>query len=441
MLKNKVLHSCRLLVKDGVLFSFDGKCYQALSEAKVKQMISAVCRNELEEYGRFEIVTGALNFILSEPNIQILEDIENQKILTFQNGNLDIETGVFTSHDPNIFTTYALQCNYIPHSYEAMCPVFDKFLWDISSGDSLIIARIWEMLGYCLVPDIGAKIGFVLQGRKHSGKSLMCNFLESIFPRAVISALDVHNFSKQFALSELEGKALCISADMPAEPLNRKDVSIIKKLSGNDLLSAAKKYESNRQFRFGGKLILVSNHQILSRTDDDAFWDRLVAIPFPNTIPRERQDANLLYQLISEKDSIVSKAINAYWELKKRSYHFSGDYLLNSGSFLLDSAESGRNDMKPLIQDFLLKNYETAPYDEVVFMSDAHAMFEQMVGPVYLNQFGLHFGNMAIGILRAVKDKVRKKGETNATSCLRGMRLKNHNNCKGENSNGKKEVC
>lgn len=81
--------------------------------------------------------------------------------------------------------------------------------------------------------------------------------------------------------------------------------------------------------------------------------------------------------------------------------------------------------MKPLIQDFLLKNYETAPYDEVVFMSDVHAMFEQMVGTVYLNQFGLHFGNMAIGILRAVKDKVRKKGETNATSCLRGIRLKN----------------
>lgn len=317
MLKNKVLNSCRLLVKDGVIFSFDGRSYQSLSEAKVRQLISTVCSRELEEYGRFEIVIGTLNFILSEPSIQLLESVENRKILTFQNGNLDVETGAFTGHDPSIFTTYALQCNYISHG--AVCPVFDKFLYDITSGDLAITARIWEMLGYCLVPDIGAKVGFVLQGRKHSGKSLLCNFLESLFPGNVISALDAHDFSQKFALSELEGKALCVSADMPAEPLNKKVVSNIKKLSGNDLISAPKKYENNRQFRFGGKLILVSNHQVLPQADDDAFWDRLVAIPFPNTIPREQQDANLLHRLMPERDAIVRKAIEAYWGLRKRS--------------------------------------------------------------------------------------------------------------------------
>ncbi len=424
MLKNKILGSCGLLVKNGTIYRFDGRCYTALSEAEVKQLIATVCGDELNEYGRFEIVTGTLNFILSEPCIQVKSEVENHRIVTFLNGNLDTETGNFEGFKPELFTTHALQCGYIPTLQKTHCPIFDKFIWDITGGDRGISARIWEMLGYCLVPDIGAKKGFVLQGRKHSGKSLLCNFLESFFPLSAVSALDAHDFAKHFSLSELEGKALCVSSDMPDEPLSDRVVSNIKKLSGNDLISASKKYENNRQFRFGGKLILVSNHQILTKSNDDAFWDRFVAIPFPNTIPREQQDPNLITQLLPEKDSIATRAIAAYHELRNRRYMFSGDYLLNSGPFLLDSSETGGADMRPVIQNFLLQYFESASYNENTFMSDAHDMFESLVGTVPLNQFGLHFGNMAMGILGARKGKTRKKGEVNATSCLFGLRLK-----------------
>ncbi len=446
-LKNKVLSCYRMVVKRGIAYIFDGRCYQALDISALKQLISAVCWAELNEYGRYDIVTGAINFILSEPSIQLYDDVQNRRILTFQNGNLDIDTGEFSRHTPNVFTTYTLQCNYISDTGKMMSPLFDKLLEDISGGDAGIKMRIREAIGYCLVPDIGGKTGFVLQGRKHSGKSLLCNYLESFFPQNVVSALDVHDFSQQFALSELEGKMLCVSSDMPQEQLNNRVVGNIKKLSGNDLISAPKKHMSNRQFRFGGKLVLVSNHQVTASPNDDAFWDRLMAIPFPFTVPPEAQDINLLESLLQEKDAVASKAIRAFWQLRERSYRFSGSYEINSGSFLVDGSENVSVDIRPVIQAFLLDNYESAPYsEEGVFMSDAHALYEEKVSPIAVNRFGELFGNVAIGILGARKTRRRKPGENNPTSYLEGIRPKgtataSTNIIEEEPDNGKTQVC
>lgn len=425
MLKNKVLASAYLLVHDGVIYCYDGKCYQALSEARVKQLILAICENELNEKGRFELVIGAMNFILSEPRIQLAENILNRRVATFLNGNLDAETGEFSRHSSGVFTTHTLQCNYIPHSELAETPVFDALLHRISGGDVGIMQRIWEMFGYCLVPDTRAKKGFVLQGRKHSGKTLLCDFLATFFPNHVVSALPAHDFSAHFSLSELEGKALCISGDMSAEPLNNRTVGNIKQLSGNDLISAAKKYKDNRQFRYGGKLILVSNHQILIQKYDDAFWDRLVAIPFPYTVPPEEQDGNLLERLKPERDIIASKAIAAYWQLRNRAYRFSGLYEINSGSFLVEEFNPLDADLQPVIRAFLLDHFEAAPYDTGLFMSDIHDMFMSVAAPIPLNKFGAVFGSMAIGLFNARKERKRKTGDINATSFVAGITCKN----------------
>jgi len=63
------------------------------------------------------------------------------------------------------------------------CPVFDKFLHDISGGDPVLEMRIWEVMGYCLTPDLNAKKFFIFQGAHDSGKSLLCNLLSDFFQR------------------------------------------------------------------------------------------------------------------------------------------------------------------------------------------------------------------------------------------------------------------
>ena len=422
-LKNKVLSSACLLMQNGTVYCFDGRCYQSISEPRLKQLISGICEEELNENGRFELVQGAMNFILSEPRIQVPEEVLNRRLLTFQNGNLDIESGQLTTHSPSVFTTFTVQCGYIPNC-RLETPVFDALLHRISGNDAGIEQRIWEMFGYCLAPDMRAKKGFLLQGRKHSGKTLLCDFLASFFPPQMVSALPAHDFSSHFAISELEGRALCISGDMSAEPLNLKTVSYIKQLSGNDLISAAKKYKDNRQFRFGGKLVLVSNHQLLTQTYDDAFHDRLVAIPFPYTVPPEEQDGNLIERLKCERDAVASKALSAYWQLRSRAYRFSGVYELNSGSFLLDGPMGSDMDLQPVVRAFLMDNFVSAGYDSGLFLSDIYDLFSATGIVMPFTKFATLFGNAAIGFLNARKERKRKPGDVNPTSYLSGIALR-----------------
>lgn len=93
------------------------------------------------------------------------------------------------------------------------------------------------------------------------------------------------------------------------------------------------------------KLIFGTNHPItLAGGDDDAFWSRMVFVPFMYSVPPERQNPRLLDELLKEKDSIVSKALQYGRELIEDSYIFpstpeSRSYVANwrdDGQFFMD---------------------------------------------------------------------------------------------------------
>ena len=70
-------------------------------------------------------------------------------------------------------------------------------------------------------------------------------------------------------------------------------------------------------------MLFASNHRILiSGGPDEAFFDRLVEVPFHNPVPKERQDPDLLKKLAGEADGICAKALAAYLRLRENSYIF-----------------------------------------------------------------------------------------------------------------------
>lgn len=58
------------------------------------------------------------------------------------------------------------------------------------------------------------------------------------------------------------------------------------------------------------------------RKSNKAFWERMVIVPFLNSVRKENQDKNLLDKLWSERDGIVSKAMLAGRELILNNYIF-----------------------------------------------------------------------------------------------------------------------
>lgn len=400
--------------------------YKYTSQYEVEQLIMDRYRDNVKASGSGMLIERVYKLLLKEPQIVRSETpLSDPTKISFTNCTVDLQTQAINLHSPANIVTFALNSD-LPklQSSSEDCPVFDRFLHDISGGDPLLEKRIWEIFGYCLTPDTTAKVFFLLQGVPNSGKTLLCNLLRDFFPDDKFSALSVHSLREQFSAGNLEGKSLCISPDLPASALDSKSASIIKQVTGNDMVSAPVKNQRNAQFLFEGKLILASNYPLLTKEPDDAFMQRIVVVPFLHSIPREEQDRNLLERLKAEKPAIASKALEAYYDLRKNHYKFSGEFTINSSLLYPDELPESTG-IVPLVYNFLLDNFEKDPSGTVP-IEYAYGLFIQNVSDRYTQKmFSTTFQRLSAELFGATKTRSYLSGRyQNARSSIAGIRLK-----------------
>lgn len=417
--KEKLLTAVSLIVIQENLYGYNGFYYEQSNHADIARLVVAHCREEVETNGTPKLVNDAIELLLMEPKIHIMPQKIPRNLLSFQNGVLNFQTKALLMHSQDYLTLYGIKGNYLAN-VSVCCPVFDEFLSTITGGDELLMRRIYEFIGYVLSPDTNAKVFFVLQGVPNSGKSVLTTFLSGLFTENAVMTLDAHVFSDKYSISELVGKALCISPDLPAAPLDEKAVSKIKQITGNDVVSSNRKYESYVSFRCNAKIILVTNHPLITKGNDSAFEERIVTIPFQYSIPREAQNNMLIPQLLGERDAIITNAIRAYYQLVINRYRFSGNYPINA--VVADDYESA-TDVSVSIYEFVRRTF-TQNVGDIVFMEDAYQKYCSMNPRISLNEFSQYFKRFAEKIYSGKKDRKRKEGEENAKSCICGIKWK-----------------
>lgn len=225
---------------------------------------------------------------------------------------------------------------------------------DVTLGNPVLQERIWQAVGYLLVPDQHGKAIILLQGRKHSGKSVLSNVVKNCFDDELVVALSVNEFDRRFATSSLYGKKLCVDADLSDERLDRTAVSVLKKLTGADSISGDVKFGDYLQFTNSAKFLYGSNHVVLLPNKDAAFYDRLVVIPFAKSVPRDARDFWLEEKLNAERDAIIVQALAAYRRLVKSNYRFAGDFPINAVT------EDGGESTADKVAQFLREDCEIA---------------------------------------------------------------------------------
>lgn len=398
---------------------YNGYFYFKASELDVRRMIRRTCAREVVPVGTSNFVKQVYDALVLEPDL-IAEVLPECHSISFLDGVYDLKSGVFYNHSPNIFTSYIVNGRY--RVLNNHCPIFDKFLDDITGCDRGIKQRIWEMIGYIISPDMSAKKFFVLQGCGNSGKSVLSDFIRGLFNPEAVFSLDVHDLNQRFAVAELEGKAVCISPDLPSGPLDNICTSKLKQLSGNDIISADVRYEGRTEFRCTAKFVLATNHPLLTKESDQAFVDRIVAIPFLYTTPIEKRDPLLLEKLRYEQSIIINKALDAYLKLRERHYVFSGDYELNSAQVLYQNNDIVV-DVKSAIYSFLRNGFVVCE-ESGVFTQDAYEAFVSQYGSIHINLFSQNFAHYAGEIFGAKKARSRQDGDKNPTSYIKGIKFK-----------------
>ena len=106
-------------------------------------------------------------------------------------------------------------------------------------------------------------------------------------------------------LARLAGVRLAVASE--GNENERLASGLIKRVTGDQRLSAAYKYENNFEFDIQFKLLYQTNDIPRLNETDEALKRRLVTVPFNKVIPKDKRDDKLLDRLKSEAQGIISK--------------------------------------------------------------------------------------------------------------------------------------
>ncbi len=418
-----------VIVLNNNLYAYNGTTYEIKMPIEVARDVLKECRELIKDNGP-SFVDNVVNYIKREPLVCVDEGNVSTNYVAFDNGVLDINGKILMPHSPDCITLYQVKAKY--HSnYNIPTPVFDNYLQTITNGDMLLVERILQTIGYILTPDPNGKCFFLLQGVPDSGKSVFSNFLKELFNDGATKPLEAQLLGDKFTASELIGKVFCTFPDMSAKALDEATVSRIKMFTGGDAISVPVKYGSNIRFVCSAKFIFATNHPFLIKSEDEAFFDRVVTIPFKYAVEKSQKIYNLKEKLLSERDGIVSKAIAAYYRLVDNNYVFAGYYPPNE---VIAGSITGEMDYRTPVYSFakneFVKNGET-----VVFMEDALLAFSKLFPGIPENEFYHHFAQFTSELFNAKKGRKRKKPNPNPQSCMCGINFKYNDSNIAEVSN------
>ena len=303
------------------LYAFNGRCYDLLSSDDVIRLYRDRVDNQLGGEKSLWAIKQLYQYLLTDTSIAVEKVTcdQNQRVAVLRNGVYDVMRGRLRKHNHKDLVFSWVDAEYCE---DGRCKHFRKFLRDVTGGDEILQERLWQAIGYMLTQSTEAKAFFVMGTAPNSGKSLLGNFIESLFDERYVSNIALNAFHRPFELAPIAGAAINVSLDLPAVRLNADAVSMVKQITGDDGFNVNPKHVSPFRYRSRAKLLFATNFPVELLEWDEAFWNRLVYLPFDYSVPRERQDFLLPERFQQERDAIVSEALRHVKPLVENHFQF-----------------------------------------------------------------------------------------------------------------------
>ena len=392
--------------------------YRAVTDEDICFLINEKFGERIKRNGSPYPYKAALTFLKREASLRVEDDYQiPAHCMVFKNGILDTFTGEMHQNKGEYFTINCVDANYFGDN-TPLCPTMNAFLAQVAGNDPILVELIWEVIGYLLSHDLNAKVFFVFCGVKDSGKTLLANFIASLLGEDAISSLSLNNFGDRFSPAELRGKHLNLCMDLPSTIINAEAMGKLKSYTGGDRIRSDRKGITAISFYPTAHLLFGSNYKLTPAVKDDAFMDRIVEVPFRHAVPKERQNPNLLNQLLTERDGVVAKAVEAYKRLRENHYLFPA----------VSSYDIEELDLNKVLQQFISeKLVVTGLTDDIVSVGDINRVFVD-----FCNTYGISSDISLAAFSKKLKtvlpeeckcEKKRMTDKSNPVSCIRGIRL------------------
>lgn len=225
---------------------------------------------------RIEILSKAKTYV--EPAV-FFGNVDRKRV-GVANGILNLETYSLESFkvtgQGNIFVR-------IPIIYDETksCPHYESFIKGILEKPEQINA-IQELLGFCLLPNYDFEKIFIFTGKGRNGKSKLISLIKTLLGAHNCTGHSLQTLqNKDFAVAELHNKLANIGGDISSDALKQTD--IVKQITGQDLITANRKFKDYVSFVSFAKQIFACNELPMIYDNSLGFWNRINRIDFPYT--------------------------------------------------------------------------------------------------------------------------------------------------------------
>lgn len=301
-------------------YRWTGKIWERLDDTVVKSFID-------QQYGKmFTTAQRVRNvFDLAKNRCVLTEEFDRRPVVPFNNGTLEVTTGVFRDHSPNDYCSILLDYDYDPG---AGCPLWKKFITDVTDDEPHRQDILQMLAGYVLMPDCRYQKIFVLTGNGGNGKSVYLDMIERLFGQKNVSHVEPTGVTQDFQRIQLKDSLLNIGSDINSDFKGEIREWLLKVADGTTI-TACYKGKDYLDFRPRCKLIYATNAVptaelsagLNRRLQFVAFPCKFVDYPSPSRKREKQKDVHITEKLIKELPGIFNWAYAGYRSLV-RDDHF-----------------------------------------------------------------------------------------------------------------------
>jgi len=223
---------------------------------------------------------------------------------------IDIETGDRFKATNEYFLT-----NPLPYKLGEVedTPTIDKIFKEWVGKDKVQLLK--EIMAYCMLRDYPIHRIFCFLGAGLNGKSCFLNLVRMFVGEDNVSSTELDTLlNSRFEITKLHKKLVCQMGETNFSEMSK--TSILKKISGNDLLGFEYKNKKPFDEKNYAKILIATNNLPATTDKTDGFYRRWISIDFPNrfsekvdilaTIPEEEYN-NLSLQLVGVLIELLNK--------------------------------------------------------------------------------------------------------------------------------------
>ena len=319
----------RVIKKELFFYNSQNGLYEKTDKQKFGIMIGQFLSENTdycEKYTSREI-DEAYKLMIMNPLIQAegLTYSINKPYILCNNGVVDLnESCELRELSPEYEFTRYIYANY---DESAKGHYFKDFIEFATGGDKELMMLLQEVIGYTFSNYNSLRKAFMLVGPKGTGKSLLLNIITELIGAENVSSINIQDLDSEYNRGAILNSAVNIVSDMPATPI-KNELSTFKSLTSSlDKLSGRMPYgepftkECNTKLLFGSnevpKLVGISAESV------DAFYDRMIFIPFIRQVSDEKRNPTLVEHLRDERDYIFTWACKGIRRVIKNGFRFS----------------------------------------------------------------------------------------------------------------------